>query len=157
MPSPTYKPRDAVVDTSMVLFGSKRNRSFECDYLDPASSLISSQNNNRNFSSTCDTLVVYDKTYGEAVIQPMTKASPSYRRMKKQRKRRTAVAGAGGAIFGGIVGGPAGAIFIGAGAAVVTRKVCKVQQKRAQRKSEHDSFQAAALDMHRAVHSHCLV
>jgi len=148
-------PRDAVVDRGIGLFGPKRNRSFEDD-LDPASSLVSPRSTN-NFSSTYDSLVVYDNTFGGTANQPMTKATPSYRRMKKQRKRRTAAAGAGGAIFGGIVGGPAGAIFIGASAAVVTRKVCKVQQKKAQRKSEKESFQSAALDMRRAVHSHSLV
>lgn len=156
MPSPTYMPRDAVVDRGISLFGSKRNRSFEDD-LDPASSLVSPRSTGTNFTSTYDSLVVYDNTFDGTVNQPMTKATPIYRRMKKQRKRRTAAAGAGGAIFGGIVGGPAGAIFIGASAAVVTRKVCKVQQKKAQRKSEQESFQSAALDMRRAVHSHSLV
>jgi hypothetical protein len=150
--SAVYRPRDAVVDTSLVLFGtttSKRNRSFEYE-MDPASSLISPSSSVSNKNA----LVVYDT---HAQQQPMTKADPTYQRMKKQRKRRTAAAGASGAIGGAAIGGPVGAICCGAAGAVTARKICKMQAKRAVRRSEKASFRAAALDPKRDVHKSVLV
>jgi len=84
-----YRPRDAVVDTSLVLFGannsssSKRNRSFDYE-MDPASSLVSPTSVARGTSNTA--LIVYDAN--RSFPEPMTKADPIYQRMKKQRKRR---------------------------------------------------------------------
>ena len=148
--SAAYRPRDAVVDTSLVLFGTssiKRNRSFEYE-MDPASSLVSPSNNNA--------LVVYDADQMHQQ-QPMTKADPAYQRMKKQRKRRTAVAGASGVIVGAAVGGPLGACLGGAAGAATARKIGKMQAKRAVRRSEKASFRAAALDPRRDVHKSVLV
>ena len=150
--SAVYRPRDAVVDTSLVLFGtcsSKRSRSFEYE-MDPASSLISPSSS----SSNNNALVVYDANMQQ---QPMTKADPSYQRMKKQRKRRTAVAGASGVIVGAAIGGPVGAICCGAAGAATARKIGKMQAKRAVRRSEKASFRAAALDPKRDVHKSVLV
>ena len=147
--SAVYRPRDAVVDTSLVLFGTnsiKRNRSFEYE-MDPASSLVSSSSN---------ALVVYDANQMHQQ-QPMTKADPAYQRMKKQRKRRTAVAGASGVIVGAAVGGPLGACLGGAAGAATARKIGKMQAKRAVRRSEKASFRAAALDPRRDVHKSVLV
>jgi hypothetical protein len=159
MPSSSaiYRPRDAVVDTSLILFGtggssSKRNRSFDYE-MDPASSLVSptsaAQGTNNN------ALIVYDANRN--LPQPMTKADPVYRRMKKQRKRRTAVAGASGVIVGAAIGGPVGAICCGAAGAATARQIGKIQQKRAVRRSEKASFQAAALDGRRDVHKSVFV
>ena len=147
--SAAYRPRDAVVDTSLVLFGTssiKRNRSFEHE-MDPASSLVS--------PSSSNALVVYDAN--QMHQQPMTKADPAYQRMKKQRKRRTAVAGASGVIVGAAIGGPVGAICCGAAGAATARKIGKMQAKRAVRRSEKASFRAAALDPKRDVHKSVLV
>ena len=151
--SAVYRPRDAVLDTSLVLFGttsSKRSRNFECE-MDPASSLISPSSS----SSSNNALVVYDANMQPQ--QPMTKADPSYQRMKKQRKRRTAVAGASGVIVGAAIGGPVGAICCGAAGAATARKIGKMQAKRAVRRSEKASFRAAALDPKRDVHKSVLV
>ena len=159
MPSSSaiYRPRDAVVDTSLILFGvgsngSKRNRSFDYE-MDPASSLVSPTSAARGTSNNA--LVVYDANRN--LPQPMTKADPVYRRMKKQRKRRTAVAGASGAIVGAAIGGPVGAICCGAAGAATARQIGKIQQKRAVRRSEKASFQAAALDRRRDVHKSVFV
>uniref|UniRef100_A0A7S0FIU1 Glycine zipper domain-containing protein n=1 Tax=Minutocellus polymorphus TaxID=265543 RepID=A0A7S0FIU1_9STRA len=156
--SAVYRPRDAVVDTSLVPFSSsssKRNRSFDYQ-MDPASSLISPSS-----KSNTTALVVYDANKNKAVsshhLQPMTKADPAYQRMKKQRKRRTAVAGASGVIVGSVIGGPVGAICCGAAGAATARKIGKMQQKRAVRRSEKASFQAAALDRRRDVHKSVFV
>ena len=150
--SAVYRPRDAVVDTSLVLFGtssSKRSRSFAYE-MDPASSLISPSSS----SSNNNALVVYDANMQQ---HPMTKADPSYQRMKKQRNRRTAVAGASGVIVGAAIGGPVGAICCGAASAATARKIGKMQAKRAVRRSEKASFRAAALDPKRDVHKSVLV
>ena len=150
--SAVYRPRDAVVDTSLILFGSnKRNRSF--DYLmDPASSLSISPSSSSSTALNTNALVVHDSNKQHRQQQPMTKADPIYQRMKKQRKRRTAVAGASGAIVGAAIGGPVGAICVGAASAATVRKVGKMQAKRAVRRSEKASFRAAALDPRRDVH-----
>ena len=165
MPSSSaiYRPRDAVVDTSLVLFGannssnsssssSNRNRSFDYD-MDPASSLVSPTSAARSTSNTA--LIVYDAN--RSFPQPMTKTDPIYQRMKKQRKRRTAVACASGAIVGAAIGGPVGAVCCGAAGAATARQVGKIQQKRAVRRSEKASFQAAALDQRRDVHKSVFV
>eukprot|EP00561_Arcocellulus_cornucervis_P013717 CAMPEP_0185800150 /NCGR_PEP_ID=MMETSP1322-20130828/727_1 /TAXON_ID=265543 /ORGANISM="Minutocellus polymorphus, Strain RCC2270" /LENGTH=158 /DNA_ID=CAMNT_0028495783 /DNA_START=187 /DNA_END=663 /DNA_ORIENTATION=- len=158
MPSSTaiYRPRDAVVDTSLVLFGtnnssSKRNRSFDYE-MDPASSLVSPTSAARTSNTV---LIVYDAN--RSFPQPMTKADPIYQGMKKQRKRRTAMACASGAIVGAAIGGPVGAICCGAAGAATARHVGKIQQKRAVRRSEKASFQAAALDRRRDVHKSVFV
>ena len=160
MPSSSaiYRPRDAVVDTSLIHFGassnsSKRNRSFDYE-MDPASSLVSPTSSAARGTNT-NALVVYDANRN--LPQPMTKADPIYRRMKKQRKRRTAVAGASGAIVGAAIGGPVGAICCGAAGAATARQIGKIQQKRVVRRSEKASFQAAALDRRRDVHKSVFV
>ena len=155
------RPRDAVVDTSLVLFGannssssssSKRNRSFDYD-MDPASSLVSPTSVARGTSNTA--LIVYDAN--RSFPQPMTKVDPVYQRMKKQRKRHTAVACVSGAVVGAAIGGPVGAICCGAAGAATARQIGKIKRKRAVRRSEKASFQAAALDRRRDVHKSVFV
>mmetsp|Transcript_20590 Transcript_20590/g.33130 ORF Transcript_20590/g.33130 Transcript_20590/m.33130 type:complete len:260 (+) Transcript_20590:46-825(+) len=69
---------------------------------------------------------------------------PKKKKMKKQRKQRTAAAAVGGSIVGGVVLGPAG-IFLGAAVGgVAAKQICKVGERRAQRRYEQESFQSTA-------------
>jgi len=54
------------------------------------------------------------------------------KKARRRRRRRTgmAVSATGGAVFGGLILGPVGAIAGGVGAAAVTRKVCKTREKK---------------------------
>jgi outer membrane lipoprotein SlyB len=62
--------------------------------------------------------------------------APNRKKLKLQRKRRTASGALGGCILGGIALGPVGAVVgVGVGA-VVTKNVCKAREKRAQRRWE---------------------
>lgn len=70
--------------------------------------------------------------------------------MKKNRKRN-ASAGAVAGMVAGIPLGPAGVVIGAFAGAAVTNKLCKVRERRAQRKYEQRNFQAAAAQSKTAV------
>ena len=70
---------------------------------------------------------------------------PQRKQMKQERKAKTATGTIGGAIVGGLALGPAGVILGGAAGGLVTRKICKAGEKRAQRKFEQRNVQKVAL------------
>jgi hypothetical protein len=69
---------------------------------------------------------------------------PQKQTMKKQRKRKTAAGAVGGMLVGGLTLGPVGVFVGGAVGAVATNKLCKIRERRAQRRFEQRSFQQAA-------------
>jgi hypothetical protein len=104
-------------------------------------------------SSYPSTMTVYDqKSNDKKMIQVPRSRNPTgsdavhprRSEMKQARKVKTATAATGGAIFGGVLFGPAwplGVVVGGAAGAVAGKQISKAGERRAQRKWEKENFQ----------------
>ena len=69
---------------------------------------------------------------------------PEKYKMKKERKKKTAVGVASGAIVGTLVAGPVGTVVGGAAGGYAANKISKRGERRAQRRHEKDSHRKGA-------------
>ena len=114
--------------------GASSHSSFSSDLLPPPSGTDAKQKNENFLFQVPPSL----NPMGSDDIHPNKK------KMKKRRVRRMAGGAVGGAVVGGLVLGPVGAVIGGVGAAYATKKICKLAERRAQRRFEQTNFQQAA-------------
>mmetsp|Transcript_5231 Transcript_5231/g.11542 ORF Transcript_5231/g.11542 Transcript_5231/m.11542 type:complete len:197 (-) Transcript_5231:1164-1754(-) len=131
-PAPVFRGSELHVPTTPIN-GTTRTRAYADDFASPSSSSLSSLDD----TPTKDLMVSYydDQETPNALVCSTSHGEPGKLpeeivKMKKNRKRRTVVAGVTGATVGLVALGPIGMVFGGVGSAVTAKVVGKRMEKR---------------------------